>query len=175
MKKSKRIALCGMLSALSLVIMLIAYFPYLTYTLPALAGIMFAIVMVEVGAKWAWGSFVTTAILSLLLCEKEAAVIFVAFFGYYPIVKANLERISLKIVEYIVKFLLFNIAVVVAYLVIIYIFSIPIENMGQFGQYTLLILLGLGNVVFVIYDFALSTAYQEYMLKLHPKVKKILK
>ena len=41
MKKSKRIALCGMLSALSLVIMLVAYFPYLTYTLPALAGIMF--------------------------------------------------------------------------------------------------------------------------------------
>ena len=85
MKKSKRIALCGMLSALSLVIMLVAYFPYLTYTLPALAGIMFAIVMVEIGPKWAWGSFVTTAILSLLLCEKEAAVIFVAFFGsaYY--------------------------------------------------------------------------------------------
>lgn len=174
MKKSKRIALCGMLSALSLVIMLVAYFPYLTYTLPALAGIMFAIVMVEIGPKWAWGSFVTTAILSLLLCEKEAAVIFVAFFGYYPIVKANLERISLKAIEYIAKFLLFNVAVIVAYLVIIYVFSIPIENMGQFGQYTLLILLGMGNVVFIIYDFALSTAYQEYMVKLHPKVKKML-
>ncbi len=175
MKKSKRIALCGMLSALSLVIMLVAYFPYLTYTLPALAGILFAIVMVEIGTKWAWGSFVTTAILALLLCEKEAAVIFVAFFGYYPIVKANLERISIKIVEYIAKFFLFNVAVVAAYLVIIYVFSIPIENMGQFGQYTLLILLGMGNVVFIIYDFALSTAYQEYMVKLHPKVKNILK
>lgn len=175
MKKSKRIALCGMLSALSLVIMLVAYFPYLTYTLPALAGILFAIVMVEIGTKWAWGSFVTTAILALLLCEKEAAVIFVAFFGYYPILKANLERISIKIVEYIAKFILFNVAVVAAYLVIIYVFSIPIENMGQFGQYTLLILLGMGNVVFIIYDFALSTAYQEYMVKLHPKVKNILK
>ena len=175
MKKSKRIALCGMLSALSLVIMLIAYFPYLTYTLPALAGVMFAIVMVEIGAKWAWGSFVTTAILSLLLCEKEAAVIFVAFFGYYPIIKANIERISLKIVEYLIKFVVFNVAVVVAYLVIIYVFSIPIENMGQFGQYTLLILLAMGNVVFIIYDFALSTAYHEYMMKFHSKVKKILK
>lgn len=175
MKKSKRIALCGMLSALSLVIMLVAYFPYLTYTLPALAGILFAIVMVEIGTKWAWGSFVTTAILALLLCEKEAAVLFVAFFGHYPILKANLERISIKIVEYIAKFFLFNVAVVAAYLVIIYVFSIPIENMGQFGQYTLLILLGMGNVVFIIYDFALSTAYQEYMVKLHPKVKNILK
>lgn len=175
MKKSKRIALCGMLSALSLVIMLVAYFPYLTYTLPALAGILFVIVMVEIGTKWAWGSFVTTAILALLLCEKEAAVLFVAFFGYYPILKANLERISIKIVEYIAKFFLFNVAVVAAYLVIIYVFSIPIENMGQFGQYTLLILLGMGNVVFIIYDFALSTAYQEYMVKLHPKVKNILK
>lgn len=175
MKKSKRIALCGMLSALSLVIMLVAYFPYLTYTLPALAGVLFAIVMVEIGTKWAWGSFVTTAILALLLCEKEAAVLFVAFFGYYPILKANLERISIKIVEYIAKFFLFNVAVVAAYLVIIYVFSIPIENMGQFGQYTLLILLGMGNVVFIIYDFALSTAYQEYMVKLHPKVKNILK
>ena len=69
---------------------------------------------------------------------------------------------------------MFNVAVVAAYLVIIYVFSIPIENMGQFGQYTLLILLGMGNIVFIIYDFALSTAYQEYMVKLHPKVKKML-
>ncbi len=175
MKKSKRVALCGMMTALSLVIMLMAYFPYLTYALPALAGLLFAIVMVEINAKWALGSYITTAILALLLCEKEAAVLFVAFFGYYPVIKAFLERIPSRIVEYVSKFALFNVAVVVAYLVIIYVFSIPIENMGQFGQYTLLILLGMGNVVFIIYDYALSTAYQEYMMKLHSKVRAILK
>ncbi len=174
MKKSKRIALCGMMSAVALVIMLVAYFPYLTYTLPAIAGIMFAIVMVETNTKWAWGSYITTAILTMLLCEKEAAVLFVAFFGYYPIVKAYLEKMSSRILEYIVKFSIFNAAVVVAYLVIIYIFSIPIEDMGQFGQYTLYILLAMGNVVFIVYDMALTTAYQEYMKKLHNKVKKIL-
>ncbi|MBR3844119.1 MAG: hypothetical protein IKM39_01270 [Clostridia bacterium] len=175
MKKSKRIALCGMMSALALVIMLLAYFPYFTYMLPALAGSLFAIVMIEVGHKWAWGGYITAAILSMLLCEKEAAVLFVTFFGYYPITKSYLEKVPTRIVEYILKFALFNAAVVAAYLVIINVLGIPIENIGQFGKYTMLILLGMGNVMFWLYDLALSRVYHDYMVKFHAKVKGILK
>ena len=124
MKKSKRIALCGMLSAMALVIMLLAYFPYMTFTLPALAGALFAIIMIEIGHKWAWGGYVTTAILSLLLCEKEAAMLFVGFFGYYPIMKAYLEHIRSLVLETILKFSLFNIAMVASYAIIIFVFGI---------------------------------------------------
>lgn len=175
MKQSKRIALCGMLSALAVVIMLMAYFPYLTFALPALSGALFAIVLIELGGKWAFGSYATAAMISLLLCEKEAAVIFVAFFGYYPIMKAYLERISSKTLEYILKFLLFNVAVVTAYLMIIFVFGIPLEGLGDFGKYTLLILLALANVMFLVYDFALTRIYVDYMKRLHSKVIRLLK
>lgn len=175
MKQSKRIALCGMLSALAIVIMLMAYFPYLTYALPALAGALFAVVMVELGSKWALGGYITAAVLSLLLCEKEAAVIFVAFFGYYPILKAFLERCASRIAEYLFKFLTFNIAVAVAYVIIIFVFGIPMEGLGDFGKYTVLILLVLANIMFLVYDMALSKVYEDYMRKIHPKISRMLK
>ena len=175
MKKSKRIALCGVISSLALVIMLLAYFPYMAFSLPAIAGALFAIVMVEIGHKWAWGGYVTTGILSLILCEKEAAMLFVGFFGFYPIVKSYLEQLPSRILEYVLKFVVFNVSIVLAYLIIIYGFGIPIEDMGDLGKYAVWVLLAFGNVVFVIYDMAISRVYELYMAKMHLKIKRILK
>jgi hypothetical protein len=175
MKQSKRIALCGMLTALAVVVMLMAYFPYLTFALPVIAGGLLAIIMFEINSKWALGGFFASAILSLLFCEKEAAMLFVAFFGYYPIVKSFLERISSRILEYILKFSVFNIAIIGAYLVIIFVFGIPMEGMGDFGKYTVVILLVLVNIMFLIYDWALSVMYVDYMKRLHPRVAHMLK
>ena len=54
------------------------------------------------------------------------------------------------------KFLVFNIAVIASYLVIIYLFGLQgvLEDVGPLGQYSVLALLALGNVVFWIYDVA---------------------
>ncbi|MBQ6818498.1 MAG: hypothetical protein IJN42_01730 [Clostridia bacterium] len=175
MKRSKQIALCGVLSSLAVVIMLLAYFPYMTFALPAVAGILLCIVFLELNYKWAVGAYVCAAIITLLLCEKEAAVLFVGVFGYYPIVKIFLEKIPVRPLVYFLKFLLFNVAIVVAYLVIIFVFHIPIEDMGAFGKYTLFILLGLGNVMFFVYDLALSRVIAMYLKLLHPRVRHILR
>lgn len=176
MKQSKRIALCGVVTALSVVFMLMSIFPYLTIALPAIAGALFMIVMVELDTKWALGSYAAAAILSLLLCgEKEAPMLFTCFFGYYPVVKGYLEKFSSRIVEYVCKFLLFNLAVIAAYSVLTFVFQIPFEGLGDFGKYTLYILLGLGNVMFIVYDLALSRLYSDYMFRLHGRVAKMLK
>ncbi len=175
MKQSKRIALCGMISALSVVIMLASYFPYLTFALPVIAGTLFMVIVVEINAKWAIGCYFTAAIISVLLCEKEAAVLFVAFFGYYAIAKAFLERIPFRCLEYIIKFFMFNICIVAAYAIIVFILGIPLEGLTVFGKYTLLILLALANLMFWLYDLALAVVYSEYMDKIHPKIAKLLK
>ncbi len=175
MKQSKRVALCGMLTALSVVIMLAAYFPYLTFTLPVFAGGVISIILFEINCKWALGAFFAAGFLSFLFCEKEAAMLFLAFFGYYPIVKAKLECISSRITEYILKFLLFNVAIVLAYLIIIFVLGIPLEGLGDFGKYTVFILLGIANFMFIFYDFALSVFYHDYMKRLHPKIVGLLK
>lgn len=97
-------------------------------------------------------------------------MLFVGFFGYYPILKGKLEKIRVHMVEYLLKFSVFNVAMVANYMVIIYLFGIQdiLEEVGPFGKYSVLLLLALGNVVFWIYDVALSriiTAYREVLRK----------
>ena len=92
-------------------------------------------------------------------------MLFVGFFGYYPILKGKLEKIRSRALEYAAKFLVFNIAVIASYLVIIYLFGLQgvLEDVGPLGQYSVPGAAGAGNVVFWIYDVALSriiTAYR---------------
>ncbi len=102
--------------------------------------------------------------------EEGYYLLFVGFFGYYPILKGKLEKIRSRALEYAAKFLVFNIAVIASYLVIIYLFGLQgvLEDVGPLGQYSVLALLALGNVVLWIYDVALSriiTAYREVLRK----------
>lgn len=163
------------MTALATVIMLAAYFPYLTFALPAIAGAVFCMVMIEIGSKWALGCFVTAAVLSVLFCEKESSMMFVCFFGFYPILKSYYEKIPSRILEYAVKFATFTACVALAYFVIIKIFGIPMEGMGDFGKYTPLILLLMGEVMFFVYDLALTQLVTVYMNGMHKRVKKLLR
>ena len=54
MKNTNKITLCALLSALAVVLMLTAYFPYLTYAVPAFAGLCIMAVLIEIGPKWAF-------------------------------------------------------------------------------------------------------------------------
>ena len=175
MKKTQKIALCGVFSALSVVIMLTAYFPYATYAIAALAGCSFAVITIEAGRKWALGSYIASAIITLLICEKEAAMLFVGFFGYYCILKGLIEEHFRGAIEWLLKFLSFNIAVIISYLVIVFVFDIPMDESGKLGDWFLGVLLALGNIVFWLYDIGLSRVIGMYIYKWHPKIAKIFK
>lgn len=169
MKNSGKVALGGIVAAIALLVMLVAYFPSLTYAVPALAGAILIIIVIEISPKWAFLVYLVVAFLALLICEKEASILFVSFFGYYPIVKAKLERLHHRIIEWALKFLLFNGAVVLAYFVIIYLFLIPLD-IGFMKEYGLPILLALGNVVFLIYDIGMTRMITVYLATWHKKI-----
>lgn len=117
LKQSGKVALGGIMGALSLMIMFLTAFPYMTYALPAIAGAVLIPVVIELGSKWAWMVYACVSFLSLLIAPSlEAKVMFIAFFGYYPIVKALLERQKNRVLEWVLKYLVFNVAVVSAYL-----------------------------------------------------------
>ena len=108
-------AFCSVVAALEIVLMMITGFIRIgTYALPCFAGLLTIAVVIEYKCKWAFGVFGVAAVLSFFLSgDKEAVVMFIAFFGYYPIVKNILERrIKNAIVRWIVKFLIFNAAAV---------------------------------------------------------------
>ena len=177
MSKSGKIALGGLLTALGVVLMfLTGLIPIGTYALPAFAGVLLIVAVIEIGAKWAWMIYAAVAVLSLLFAaDKEAALLFVLFFGYYPVLKSFLERISNKVLSWISKFAVFNVAVVACFFLAVNFLQLPEDSFTVFGIYLPWVFLILGNAVFLIYDIALSGLVATYVEKLHHRVTKTLK
>lgn len=175
MKKTAKITLCAMMVALVSVFMLTSYFPYLTYSIPAVAGIFIMIAVIETDKKWAFLSYFASSVIVFFLAEPEAKLLYIVFFGYYPITKAVLENINNRLIEYVLKFAAFNAAVILAYVVFAEILGVSYGDMNEFGKYTVLILLFGANVIFPIYDIALSRVAGFYMVRVHPSVCKFFR
>ncbi len=175
MKNTKKITLSGMMIALCSLFMLASYFPYLTISISFFAGIFIMVLVIEIDKKWAFLSYLASAVIAFLIAEPEAKLLYVAFFGYYPIIKALLEGLKSRALEYVLKFLAYNTAIVLAYAVLAGAFGVPLGDMNEFGKYTAIVLLIAANILFPIYDIALSRVAAFYMIRLHDKVTKLLK
>ena len=92
-------------------------------------------------------------------------MMFIVFFGYYPVAKRWMDRLRPRAFRLLSKYLLFNVAVVSGYLVTIFVLGMPnmAADMGDFGRYGTVILLAMGNVVFGVYDFALGRYIHLYI------------
>lgn len=172
-KKSTQVALGGLASALCLLLMFMTgIIPFGEYALPAFAGIVIIAVVVENGCKTAVLVYAAVSILAIFMVPvKEAALLFIFFFGYYPILQTKLVMIKSKLLQYGLKFLIFNIAVVSAYMIVIYVMGVSeiLDEFGSFGKYSALILLALGNVFFAIYDFTVDNLHYVYVNYFRPK------
>lgn len=172
---SRRVAFGGIATGISLLCMFLSgIFPFAEYTCPALAGIILIALVIDFGKATAWVCYLAVALLSLIITpNKEAAMLFVFFLGYYPILKSYLERIKSRIAEWLVKLAIFNVMIVSAYLVIVYAFGMTevLEEMNEYFQYGVLLFLLAGNIVFVVYDFALTGLIAMYCQKLRPRLR----
>ncbi len=176
MNKTIKITFCALTAALGAVIMLLAYFPYFTYAVPAITGVLTIMVMIEVDKKWAFATYTITSVLAFLFAESEAKFMYIIFFGYYPIIKAIIEKVKNRGVQYLLKFLVFNTSIVLFYAVLAKLFLMPqISDFGEFGKYSVVLFLLLGNLTFYLYDIVLVKAANLYILKIHPKIQKIRK
>lgn len=177
MKKSAKTALGGITASLSLVLMLLtAVFPFLTYAAPEISGTLLVIMVIELNKKWAFGAYAAVSLLSLfILPDKEAAMMYVGFFGFYPILKPILEQKLAKPLSIICKFIVFNASVTLSYLIIVYVFAIPFDGMEEFGKWAIPALLAMGNVVFILYDVVLSRLITMYLNRWQKKFHSIFK
>ena len=174
LKQSGKVALGGVLGALSLTFMLLTFFRFGSYALPAIAGAVFIPFVVEIGSRSSWMVYGAVALLSLLISpDLEAKTLFISFFGYYPILKSQLERISKRWLEWLLKLLLFNLSIVISYLLMLFVFHLDFESLKFGGINIAYFLLAAGNIVFIVYDLALTNLITMYMRVLHPRVKKI--
>lgn len=169
-RKSTQVAIGGMASALCLLLMFMTgMIPFATFALPAVAGIVLIAVLVEMGRPTAALVYAAVSLLSLFMCpDKEAAMMFIGFFGFYPVIKDLLDRIKPKLLCGIAKFAVFNAAIIASYWVIINLFGLDdiMEEMGAFGSFSLLLTWLMGCAVFVVFDIALgriSWAYKNVL------------
>ena len=175
MKQNVKITLCGIVAALSVVFMMLSYFPYLTYAVPAVTGLLTMMLVIEINVKWAFAAYIAASVLVFIFAEPESKLMYICLFGYYPIIKSLIERISRVAVEWPLKLLIFNTAALVIYFVLAKLFGVSLDDFATLGKYGACIFLAFGNAVFVIYDIAVSRMAMVYMNVLHPKLNNLLK
>ena len=173
MKRTARVAWSGLMGALSLVCLLLTVFPFATYALPALASVFLIPVVIECGRRWALAVYAAVALLALLLApDVEARLLFVFFFGYYPILKSVAESMRRRVLEWLCKLAVFNAAVVAAYAVLSAI-GFSLEEFVVSGVSLpltgfLVVFLVVGNGIFVLYDIGLSRLLPLYFSRFQP-------
>lgn len=168
-----RIALSAIISALSLALMMLtSLVPIGTYAFPCFAGIFISAIVIEYGFKWALGVYLVVAIMSSFLAgDKEALIYFISIFGYYPILKGVIEdKLKNKLVQYIIKFVLFNVTAIAAFFIGSFFLSISPEEYTLFGIYMPFVFLIFGNVFFIIYDYAVTVFVFQYVTRLRDKL-----
>lgn len=167
MRTSVKITLGGVIAALSVALMFLTnVIPFGTYAFPAFAGMLLTVMVIEMGYGWAVSVFFAVSVLSFLtLADKEAALFYAAFFGFYPILKSLIERIGVRVIQVLLKLLLFNIAMTAAFYIGLFVLSVPKESFYIFGVYLPWVFLILGNGLFILYDVCVTKIVTVYLLK----------
>lgn len=163
------------MTALSVVLMMLTtLIPVFMYVIPIITGLLVIFTADVSNKKWGTGVYFSTAFLSLLLItDKEAALTYTLFFGYYPLIKDLIEKLP-GLISWILKFILFNLATVSIGVISFYVFGVSGDEYNEFGKYTIPILLIMANAAFILYDICL-TKNRFLLNRLSQKFKKIIK
>lgn len=155
MRQSKVIASCGMMAALSIVIMILgAALGLGLYVSPMLAGLCLIPIGNKFGAKYQWTLWAAVSLLSFLLVpEIEQNLLYLTLFGLYPILQPHFMRLPRRLILPC-KLLYFNL-VVVAVEALVMLLLVP----EAITPVLAIALLTLGNALFLMYDFIVPRAH----------------
>ncbi len=155
--KAKQMALCGLLGALAVVIMMLGgIIPVATFCCPMLAALLMVPVLYECGGRLALTWYGAVSLLCCLLGpDKEAAAIFV-FLGWYPVVKGSIDRCK-PLARTAVKLLIFNGATFLMYSLLLYVLGLQSlrQEFSGMGVAMMAALLLMGNIAFFLFDVLL--------------------
>ena len=166
---SRSLALSSLAAALGTVLLLLASaVPAGKLVVLCIASLCTVFVLCVCGWKWALGCFAVTAALALILSpSKSAAILYGAFFGYFPIVKIFAERLKKPAARWAVKLALFNAVMIVLYLAASAVFQ---GSWGLFSDQPWIMLL-LANGLFILYDLALQQGILYFMRNIARRIR----
>lgn len=158
------------MTALSLVLLyLAAWAPSGRLGLTAVAGLVPAAAVVSGGFWTGAACYAATSLLSaVLLPVKDSFVLYVLFFGLYPLAKYWVERIGRLAVEWVLKLAAFNL-ILSAFLFGlsgIFFAALPVETLPVWAAYLA------GNLIFIVYDFGMSKVMTFYAQRIDRVLRK---
>ena len=156
---SRKIAYSGILLAINLILLLlINVIPINTLFLMGLASLPIAIIIMEYGPKSGFVFYIASVILGFIVINSKFQWVLNTFtFGIYGLIKFIIEQDRPIYIEYILKLLYANIALVILYFIARQFVVIP-------QKWYLIILF---EVVFLVYDYAYSLFIDYYNEKLN--------
>lgn len=165
--KTKRLTACALLCALGVILLgLGALIEVLDLSMAALASVLVVFAVIELGGAYPYLIYGVTAILSVfLLPSKAPALIYLLFAGYYPILKAQLEKHFKKVTAMILKLIIFNAGLSLAIFLLFRFFAPSADILFRWRYWLLLF----ATPVFLLYDLALTRLITFYCLKLRDR------
>ena len=154
---SRKLALCGLLTALAVTLLLLGgIIPLATFCAPMLAMVVLLPVLEEFGHRAAATAWCAATILALLLVpDRETALVYVCF-GWYPILRPRIAALPSLSARIGCRLAVYALAVFALYGVVVRLFGLTavLEELG--GAMLTAVLAVLGFAVFLLLDLALG-------------------
>lgn len=155
---ARRTALCGLLAAVSVVVLMMgSLIPAALYACPILAMAALLPLREIFGHGAALTTYAAVSVLALLLVpDKELALLY-TFFGWYVPLQPFLDRLRPSPLRIAVKLALANLAMLTLYGLLIFVFQLQslLEELEGLSSLWLVILLLSANCLFVLTDILL--------------------
>ena len=168
-KQTMKIAMCGMMGALSVTMLLMGFlFPFATYACPAIAACTLMIIVYEYGVKTGLTLYAAISFLGLMLVpDQELVFMFIFVFGLYTVIKMPLDRKLGKKMRLVAKFAYINIALMISYSILLVIFPVAalVNEFNDYGAGFIALLFAMFWLVFFLYDRAVETVLMIYIRK----------
>ena len=156
----------ALFSALCLVSLYIAaVWPTGQLGIAAFASLFVAAAVIETGFGYSISVYIVSSALGMLLLpNKIPPLLFVLFFGFYPILKNLFERLGSLFAQWLLKLVVFNASLTVMIFLIGELF-VAFTSL-RFG---LVMLYVAGNAVFALFDYGYSKVVLFYMDRIHKR------
>lgn len=163
--KTKNLTLSALLIALTLVILAInSLLPISTLSILTIASAIIPIAVIRASIKNAFLIYIASSLLGFLILPKDIIILYALFFGIYGLIKYYIEKLNKITFEIILKLVFSSIILVIYYLL----FSsfIDISNVNL----PLYLIFIAANILFLIYDYALTLVISFYITNIHSKI-----
>ena len=167
MSKVRCVAIGGIFSALSIIIIFMSLFMPLTYLWVALSGFPILLIVIEAGRKTAFCAYIGVTLLCFVLIPNMLRTVeFALFIGFYPIIKMKLDSLDRTWFRRVIKLVLFFVCAVVNLTISVHMLGVSVA----FEHIHIAVPVGAMMISYIGYDYLLAYFYHYYVTKLRSKI-----